>query len=547
MRAKALFGVFCLTLYSAGLVAKSTFSGEIRMDASLQTKITNQTNTPSLFQAAGSDTLALTRIRVDYTNRPSRSLGAFIRLQSPEIEDVQILGLDRLVDSPQPSLTLSQAYGTFYSSGGQFHAGYIAAPDVTMELIDYQVGFGQRVGNIIGRLGNHLGVSLTGNTGQMGFSVGIWDQTPNRNITSINPVNEIMTPTALEGAVAPNTNLNTNEIAQSLPSSCFDSLRYRYGYGGRLAYVPYYKAGHAFGLGFGYSYAPLNTPVMLGVLYHPYQAGVAAASPSPAMPAQGDYRLTAFSMLTNLKLDATLTNGNVQMGLGFSSQYIKNEHMATVLTSDTTGGSPVATDSSHYIFEDYARARGYYAEVAMLIIGQRYKFDLQKSMVSGVKLAKGKPGLEVALRAGVSDFTNLFALIDPIGSNDFLSSSYPSSGMSGEDRLKTEAFLKSESNQNYLAITVDNSGSDYYVIPEKVTGYSFFGLGGAKDIMNSFRSNQVGFVFDINYYFNENMLLKFEFQQVNCKKQIFGQDSSMVNSINFKKLSYFRMRFDVNY
>ena len=119
--------------------------------------------------------------------------------------------------------------------------------------------------------------------------------------------------------------------------------------------------------------------------------------------------------------------------------------------------------------------------------------------------------------------------------------------MSGENRLKTEAFLKSESNQNYLAITVDNSGSDYYVIPEKVTGYSFFGLGGAKDIMNSFRSNQVGFVFDINYYFNENMLLKFEFQQVNCKKQIFGQDSSMVNSINFKKLSYFRMRFDVNY
>ena len=558
----AIFGLIAVSAIHAG-----QFSGDVQLTASLKPQLFGQNNIDlSKYQPTGSE-LDTRRIRLDYTGKYSKNYSGFIRAQLDELDNTQFKIITQIVDpelyyGPEKWI-LSQVYTTLdLQANNLLKIGLIQAPNVTMEREDYQLGINtERIGAVIGNLGNHLGISLEGLGGPFSFNLGVWDQTSNKKIDSISPVSEVITPFALKYAVSPDTNLDTTEIEKSIGTSNFDTKKsLKMGAGGRVTYTPYFNKGNAFGFGLGYSKTPLNEPIVLAVLNLGYVAGSAAVSnggiiTQPAQPAIGDYRLTTFNNLENIKFDFTMIADKWQINMGYGQKKIPLKDQANVVTQDTTGGTPYQTPSSLYIFDTDGRMYGGYFETAYMILGKGYKYDLLSSMVKGVRLYKNKPGLELGLRVGGFYKKNICALLDQRGASDFYNSIYymdpndPNSAVSGYGRLNYAPAVQGE-NESLVMVAIDNDVADLYnihvkfVYPETKTEKSMFGFGSDKTVVNSYAIYQKGFSINLNYYFTEKISLKAEFEQLRNKKRIYGQDSIFVDSIFEAKRSNFRFMLE---
>ncbi len=558
----AIFGLIAVSTVHAG-----KFSGDVQLIASLKPQLFGQNNIDlSKYQSTGSQ-LDTRRIRLDYTGQYSRNYSGFIRAQLDEMDNSQFKIITQIVDPAlyygQEKWIFSQVYTTLdLQANNLLKVGLIQAPNVTMEREDYQLGINtDRIGAVIGNMGNHLGISLEGLGGPFSFNLGVWDQTSNKKITSISPVSEVITPFVLKYAVSPDTNLDTTEVQKSIGISNFDTKNsLKMAAGGRVTYTPYLKQGNGFGFGLGYSKTPLNEPIALAVLNLGYVPGSAAVSSggvvtTPAQPAIGDYRLTTFNNVENIKLDFTVIADKLQINMGYGQRKLPLEDQATIVTQDTTGGTPYQTPSSLYIFDTDGRMYGGYFETAYMILGKGYRYDLLNAMIKGVRLYKNKPGLELGLRLGGFYKKNLCALLDQRGASDFFNSTYyidpsnPSSSISGNGRLNYAPSKQGE-NESLVMVALDNDVADLYnihvkfVYPETKTEKSMFGFGSDKTVVNSYAIYQKGFSIHLNYYFTEKISLKAEFEQLRNKKRIYGQDSYFVDSIYEAKKSNFRFMFE---
>jgi hypothetical protein len=212
-------------------------------------------------------------------------------------------------------------------------------------------------------------------------------------------------------------------------------------------------------------------------------------------------------------------------------QWVPVDQVAGVLTTDTTGGDPIAPASTTYVFEDDGLSFGYYVEAGVLMKGEGYKIDRAKNAVSGIRLGKNSFGWEIGTRMGVERTTNMISLLNLIGVNDFKSSVYEDT--SGEGRYIFNG-VQTDTTAPYTLVTIDNTGEIPYVIPYEDEVNTFMNLS-TKTVTQSFKTFTQGWAVYINVYPAENTVLKMQFEYLWHEKQIYNRDGCYVDSINYQR------------
>ncbi len=510
------------------------FSGELRMDSVIDRRISGS----DLSSTNLSDRLYLSRARLRYEKdwgygkRWSARMEFHLKELQESIFKQSVIDQSVTLDKT----TLAQANVTYKMHRTKYQAGLIEVPNLTPSYEHLTLGLDSQVGSILPESGYHLGIMAIFKEGPFGGIVGAWQARSSglQRYQSLNvfaSVSETITPSSLDSAVSPETNLDSTEVLQSLPSSSFSKLSIPYGVGGRASYTLASEKNRHLGLATGMSYEIFDRPIILAVLYEPYVEGIAATSTDSAVPAEGYYRMVSFSDVFQITLDFLRTYDQTRFSSAFSMQWIPVDKTSAVLTNDTTGGAATAS-SSPYIFEDNGMSFGYYAEFGVLMKGYGYKVDRVKNAVTGVRLGRNDFGWEIGARVGVERTTNMVSLLNLIGINDFQSSIY--SDDTGSGRYIFEG-VQTDTASPYILVTVDNSGATPYVVPWEQTINTFNGFLGTSTVTQSFKTLTKGWALYANLYLTENTVCKMQFEYLWNDKRIYTRDNDYVSSINYQK------------
>jgi len=521
-----------------GLVAAMTscyssgFSGEMRMDGRVKRAISGVDTSSSDL----TDRLVLSRMRLRHDkewgpmHRWSTRLEFHMDEQEGPLFKQSVLDVAPLTES----ILLSEANVSYKMHRTIYRMGLIEAPNLTPAYERFTLGIGQQIGSILGRSGYYLGAEVSFREGPFGGTIGVWQNQVSgaqgyHNLQAFEALSTMRTPSALLGSISPQIDFNGTEVLKSLPSTSFATATTPYGIGGRVAYVPFLQKNRSLGLGVGYSYQILEQPIVLGVLYDPYVAGIAADT-EPAVPATGYYRLGSFKDLSQMTIDCLRTYDGARMAASFSMQSMPIDQKAGILTNDLTGGAATAS-LSPYAFEDNGLSFAYYAEMGLLMKGEGYRIDRVKNAVTGIRLGAHKMGWEIGARYGVERTTNMLSLLNQIGMNDLTSSAYVDAN--GEGRYQLQG-VQTDATGPYLLIVMDNSGYAPYITPLEESIDTAYGIFGTKDVTQSFKTLSRGGAVYLNFYLAENIVCKAQFECLWHQKRIYTRDNDYVQSINYQ-------------
>lgn len=521
--------------------AQSWVNGEMRFDGLFKQDIT--TASPLIEPEARNDSYELARLRLVFNHLfNDNRYYARVVVTSPESDVFQVKKNLFYDNAPlAKKLHLGEVSIAVNHQGLVSTYGRIEAPEISDEHALFQLGIGERIGTTLGRTGYKLGVRADFKQRALGAQVGLWQQTSQKAPQSITPVSELVTPSKLTGVeTALSTNLDKDEVAQSLTAANYsdNTSLSNYGWGGRVAYMPYYNPYHTFGGGLGFRVAPLDTPLVMAVLYRPY------AAPAVSQPAQGFYRLVSFTRLQELRFDVLRTYGQFYMCAGSSFQRMSADQKASVLPSDDSAGAPLAVDSSAFIFEDPGRSFGYYVEGAYLLGARSYNVCRERSAIMGVRAPSSYGAIEFGARFGIERYTNILGLLQKNGATDFTSSAYDGGTVSGQGRITYD--LSGEPSREYSLLAINNyvADDDQFIVPQTKEEYSFFGLGQKKNVVYSYKTSAKGLSLHVNYYYNESTRLQVQFESLHYKKDVISRDSGMVDSINYEHITQWQIRLE---
>jgi hypothetical protein len=522
----ALFGLAAVSSFA---FAANTVSGDIRFDATFTTSQKTAAGTSVADSSEPADNLYVSRARLNFAGDIAKSWAYFVRAEYNEYENAQ-LGLDSSIfGATLPVLptantdnyvVFSRAYATWMGlESVSLSLGLIGTPDISADNMYYKPYIGswpnnKSVGNIVDYSGDHPGVSVMGKAGPVGYSFGVWKQTDLRKVESF-----------VSATPAHNTDDTFDQFQTTIDQAgpyTFDSKSLRLGYAGRITFAPTMASGTAYGVGIGYNQAPLNAPVVVGTIETFGDNSSGGHSPA--------YTLASFNNLSNLAIDAAAVFGAVQVNVGFQSQTLKFD----------TATSYGTTTAASAIFSENGKATAWWIEAGYLLMGDSYKFDTAKAVVSGVKLREGQAGLEITARFGTETRKNVLALLNQPGYTDF--SSYTAGTLvAATPVLSAVDVLPVASNQAAVIIAIDNTPTD------TAANTSPKGTQIVISDTTAYQTKANGYAVNVNYYVNENAMIKAEFEQVNNKFERMYSASAWNDSVNAKSVSTIRLRAEFSF
>jgi len=506
--------------------AANTVNGEIRFDARFTTSQKTAADASVADSLKKPDNLFVSRARLDMMGDVAKNWTYGIRLEQSEAENTQ-LGFDPSATLPATALPLvdsvaimgnlnsviARAYVQWSGIEGiEIMMGRIGTPDISSNRLYYKPYIGSypnnmSVGSVVEYSGDHAGFALDGKAGPVGYSFGVWKQTDLRKIESL---------TAASVSAGQATNLAGFKtlVSDDIVAGNFDAKSLRLGYGGRLSFANKMNATTSYGVGVGYNNAPLNMPIAVATIS---TFGVANGA-SPA------YSITAFNNINNFVVDGSVVFGAFQLNLGYEVQTVKND------VNQVSG----TASPNNQVFNYDGKANAYWVEGGYLIMGDSYKFDDSKAVISGVKLHEAQAGLEITARYGYEMRKNVSALVNATGYQDFSSVTSTDPATATSPALINASVVNVATANNYILVCVDNTGdlsSTQLVVSDE----------------KSFEERTNGYAIGLNYYLTENAVVKAEFEQRYGEFQRIASGSAMRDSLNSKTVSTIRLRADYSF
>jgi len=528
----ALFGLAAISSFA---FAANSVSGEIRLDASFVTNQDNSSDVEVSDAIKADDKLFISRARLDFAGDVAKDWNYFVRVGYNEHENNQF-GRDEdgvtAVSDRTTDLTavISQAYVTWTGLEGiTLKLGRIGCPEVTSDRLYYRpyIGAwptGRSVGAMVGSLGNHPGMSIEGKAGPVGYTAGVWRQTPKGEIDTLtaSTVDSSVTADAVFADYNTYAKFTANKSGEdSRIETSIDSQSLRLGYAARLTFSPESSSSTAYGLGIGYSSTPLNKPIMIGVVS---VLGEDTPDVSSIMSA------SAYNTYSNFCVDASAVFGALQLNAGYAAQNIDMDESANYNTGD---------DASK-VFQNDGEGSAYWLEAGYLLMGDSYKFDAAKAVVSGVKLRDNQAGLELTARYGHEEKSNVLALLDADAHANFKAyMTHTNATTSTADDVQNVSAWDNATDVAYLA--VGNIGTADALVDSAAVDLT---LEQHED--ETFVYKKTGFALNANFYVNDNATIKAEFEQVSNEYKVYSDDSSLSgvwnDSANMASVSTLRIR-----
>ncbi len=487
-----------LASVSAIAFAANTITGEIRFDGRFTTsqKGTGDSSVPDNLEKP--DNLFVSRARLNFMGDVAKSWTYGIRLEYPEHENQQLISmnsdaaavtdhvfLDEVATLNAIDASISRAYLAWSGIENiNIMMGRIGCPEITADRLYYQPFVGSypnnmAVGSVIGYAGNHAGFSIDGKAGPIGYAFGFWKQTGFRKLESVTmPAVAASDPTSFtdfQQAVA---------TGPFTSASNFDTKSLRLGYGGRLSFANKMNGTTSYGLAVGYNQAPMNMPVVV--------ATVGSFDDTTTSGDEMRYGVSGFNTLSNFAVDGSVAFGAFQVNAGYQNQKLKNDTATNAIYNSAGGASQV--------FQNDGKATSWWIEGGYLIMGDSYKFDEAKAVVSGVKLRENQAGLEIVARYGNENRRNVLALTNAVGYSDFTGSV-----QSGAAQLIGAQIVDEGTSNKYMLISADNS----------LTNTTSANKGAVQIVVSdekAYESKSSGYAVALKYYFTEaaNATLEFE-------------------------------------
>jgi hypothetical protein len=506
----ALFGLAAISSFA---FAANSVSGEIRLDASFVTNQDDSSDVEVSDATKADDKLFISRARLDFAGDVAKDWNYFVRVGYNEHENNQF-GRDEAGDAAvsdrMTDLTavISQAYVTWTGLEGiTLKLGRIGCPEVTSDRLYYRpyIGAwptGRSVGAMVGSLGNHPGMSIEGKAGPVGYTAGVWRQTAKGEIDTLtaSSVDSSVTTDATfadYNTYAKFTANKTGTGEDAKIETSIDSQSLRLGYAARLTFSPESSSSTAYGLGIGYSSTPLNKPIMIGVVS--VLGDDAASDVSSIMSA------SAYNTYSNFCVDASAVFGALQLNAGYAAQNIDMDESANYNTGN---------DASK-VFQNDGEGSAYWLEAGYLLMGDSYKFDAAKAVVSGVKLRDNQAGLELTARYGHEEKSNVLALLDADAHANF--KAYMLDVDPATDLDNVSAW---DNATNVAFLAVGNIAT-----ADAGTAQTDLTLEQHED--ETFVYKKTGFALNANFYVNDNATIKAEFEQVSNEYKVYSDDSSL--------------------
>ena len=493
----ALFGLAAISSFA---FAANSVSGEIRLDASFVTNQDNSSDVEVADSVKADDKLFISRARLDFAGDVAKDWNYFVRVGYNEHENNQFgrdeagasAVSDRMTDV---DAVISQAYVSWTGLEGiTLKLGRIGCPEVTSDRLYYRPYIGawpasRSVGAMVASLGNHPGMSVEGKAGPVGYTAGVWRQTSKGEIDTLTARS---TANAAITLASYDTFSEAHAAAHGVDAT-FDSQSLRLGYAARLTFSPESSSSTAYGLGIGYSSTPLNKPILIQTISSLGTAG--SANPITAGSAYNTY--------SNFCVDASAVFGALQLNAGYASQNIDMDESAAYGT---------AVDATK-VFQNDGEGSAYWLEAGYLLMGDSYKFDAAKAVVSGVKLRDNQAGLELTARYGHEEKSNVLALLDSDAHANF------------------KAYMKDLGGPTENVSAWDNDTDVLYLgvanIATADAGTAGTNLTLVQSEDDTFVYKKTGFALNANFYVNDNATIKAEFEQVSNEYQVFSDKSTL--------------------
>jgi hypothetical protein len=545
----ALFGLATLSSYA---FAANMISGEIRFDATFNLGQKTAAGTSAADNTIIPDNLNISRARLDFSGDLGKNWNYFIRAEYNEYENAQ-LNQDYTVTPALYGTTglpvlhyaatatnvnignvFSRAYATWMPFDGvSLMMGRIGCPDISADNIYFKPYIGswpnnKTVGSLVDYSGDHPGISIVGSLGlpmssTFGYSAGLWKETDLRKLLSFDSAGYTDISPGNQAAGITTTMLQTfTDGHADLSASSFDSKSLRLGYAGRLSLASMISSAQV-GLGVGFNQAPLIAPVVVATSNFLHNSGDSRDG--------NQFTLAAFNMLTNWAVDAAAVFGAFQINAGFQDQTLKLETSQDYLDN----GGPTITGCQ--IFSENGKATAWWVEAGYLFMGNGYKFDAHKAVVTGVKMRDSKGALEISARFGTEIRKNVLALMNQPGFDDFNAATNQSPLLDAANIGIINGGVGY--NDAYLLISTDNSNGYANATPA-VPPITLDGK-------TAYQAKMTGYAVNVNYYVDEHTVIKAEFEQRNNKFERMSSGSDWSDSLNAKTVSTLRLRGEFSF
>lgn len=541
----ALFGLMACSSF---VLAENKILATLALDGLYTLAQKNAAGVAVSDAAQQANTLYITKARLDMSGDIAPTWRYFIRIGYNEYNNAQ-LDLDYTAfyrTTPVMTLPFFQgettlevlpliiprAYATWTGlKEVNVSLGLIESPNISSNNLYYKPYIGpwpqsDSIGSIVDPSGEHLGLSFEGKSGLIGYSFGFWKQADLRKIEGFTPTAPSVT----------SIDFNTAAIAslaeEGIQNSNFDMRTLRLGYAVRMHFSPKVTNGYGYSIGVGHNRVPLNAPIVVGT----FESGISGATASSELI----YTLVSFNQLSNFALDASILMGAMQINLGFQNQKISFDS-SQGYGAGPSGTTPITTNASK-IFNEDSKAVSWWVEAGYLLAGNGYKFDSMKGVISGLHLKGHQVGLEIVGRFGYEIRNNALALLNQEGFADF------SSSVSGDTPQATTNLLVNgqilpidlPANNVVILLGVDNSnppGQDGVVDSQQLVLVDTY----------TYRTKVNGYVLGLNYYLNEQSVIRVELDQRHNKFERMTTSSDWMSSLNAGSLSTLRIRAEFSF
>ncbi len=455
------------------------------------------------------------RIRLDFQGDLSENSFYTVRIEEDEYENRQFDLFEINQEAPKPGATIAQAFMTYRPvKDFKIISGLIPTLDIGFDHEYYhEIPRFKKIGSILDLNGNHLGASVYTRFKIMSVCAGGWAQNEFDALNRLYAVSEDRTPSGVVHQASPATSLDVNEVNKSINfTQSFDGGA-RKGYAGKITVFPIQSTLHV-ALGVGIANVPLNQPLVFGVIGHHYDTGVA--------PPIGDYRLSIYDRMTKVCLDGTLVFKNIGIMASYQAQsYSLHDQVDVISTSAVS--STMSTNAK--IMGDDHQSSSWFIESVFQPLGGSYYVDYLNGYIKEIDTKFKNTATEMIFRFGIEKKTNIAALVDVIGYDDFISSYYTDS-FKGANRLNHDTYESID--KKYQLLSLDNDQA--FITEDQEIGYEL---------------KKYGFDIGLNMYYGEHMEAGLQYQQTINKKRIYGRDSDFVDSPRYSMLSSLVAHFNV--
>jgi hypothetical protein len=325
-----------------------------------------------------------------------------------------------------------------------------------------------------------MGYAYKGYYQGFGYDIGVFEQTLMRK-----PI-ILQTPTSNDSTLYGSLQTLTDTVNSAYSASDFDKSHVRIGVAARINYSYAYNRQTHIGFGGGFSQTPLNKTILVTVVGA--YAGASAPSDLPVgLSGQAWYQTTSFKDLRQFAADLSYSAEKWSVTAGLQYQKCLLD-LTSISGSTTTNTASSRVD----IFNQDGGATGMWCQIASLWnTGARYVFDKKTAAIAGVKVPPQTYGLECAIRFGAQWSSNILALVQETGWNDWSTQS--------SLRQATTPVVQYP-NKELLVLSIDNTDASPDVLTQ----------GHGADALCE---RQRGWSFGVNYYVSESLCFQTSYEQ----------------------------------